>query len=88
MPCDVNRIFRQNPPAACGEAAVRGEAAVCGEAAADPRLLDAFLAMGMDELSVVPGAVLPLREAIQGKNTGDFRKDLLERIRLGTCEVG
>ena len=37
---------------------------ICGELAADPELTDTFVAMGYDELSVSPGAVLALRERI------------------------
>ncbi|MBE7063831.1 MAG: hypothetical protein E7390_08630, partial [Ruminococcaceae bacterium] len=33
---------------------------ICGELAADPDLLPTFLAIGIDELSVTPSAVLPL----------------------------
>ncbi|MCD7868467.1 MAG: phosphoenolpyruvate--protein phosphotransferase [Clostridiales bacterium] len=38
---------------------------ICGELAADLSLLPTFLAMGIDELSVSPTAVLPLRAAIR-----------------------
>jgi len=38
---------------------------ICGELAADPDMLPDFLAMGIDELSVSPAAVLPLRAAIR-----------------------
>lgn len=41
------------------------QVAVCGEAAADPTLAEAFLRMGITELSVSPAAVLPLREAVR-----------------------
>lgn len=44
--------------------------AVCGEAAADPTLAEAFLRMGITELSVSPAAILPLREAVR-----EFRLD-------------
>ena len=37
---------------------------ICGEAAADRQLLDIFLAMGIDELSVSSGYVLSVREMI------------------------
>jgi phosphotransferase system enzyme I (PtsI) len=37
---------------------------ICGELAADPKMTERFLAMGIDELSVSPGKVLPLRKAI------------------------
>ena len=38
---------------------------ICGELGADLSLLPTFLAMGIDELSVTPTAVLPLRAAIR-----------------------
>lgn len=38
---------------------------ICGELGADLSLLETFLAIGIDELSVTPSAVLPLRAAIR-----------------------
>ncbi len=38
---------------------------ICGELAADQQLTEAFLRMGLDELSVSPSAVLPLRKLIR-----------------------
>ncbi len=38
---------------------------ICGELAADLSLTETFLKMGIDELSVNPGRVLPLRERIR-----------------------
>ncbi len=38
---------------------------ICGELAADTRLTEQFLRMGIDELSVAPGFVLKLREAVR-----------------------
>ena len=38
---------------------------ICGELGADISMLPTFLAMGIDELSVSPAAVLPLRAAIR-----------------------
>lgn len=38
---------------------------VCGELAADPSMLPTFLALRMDELSVSPPYVLPLRDALR-----------------------
>lgn len=40
-------------------------AGICGELAADTSLTDTFLDMGVDELSVSPAFVLPLREIIR-----------------------
>lgn len=55
---------------------------ICGELGADPTLTEAFLAMGIDELSVTPGSVLPLRSAIRDMDDPEARKralrDLLE----------
>ena len=38
---------------------------ICGELAADTSLTETFLSMGIDELSVSPGMVLPLRKKIR-----------------------
>ena len=38
---------------------------ICGELAADTELTEEFLRMGVDELSVSPGRVLPLRGKIR-----------------------
>jgi phosphotransferase system enzyme I (PtsI) len=38
---------------------------ICGELGADVALTDTFLDMGIDELSVSPKSILPLREAIR-----------------------
>ena len=38
---------------------------ICGELAADTELTERFIAMGVDGLSVVPGAILPVRKAIR-----------------------
>jgi phosphotransferase system enzyme I (PtsI) len=37
---------------------------VCGELAADPEMLGFFLRIGIDELSVSPTSILPLRKAV------------------------
>lgn len=39
---------------------------ICGELGADQTLTETFLRMGLDELSVSPSAVLPLRKLIRG----------------------
>ena len=39
---------------------------LCGELGADPSLTETFLRMGVDELSVSPTAILPLRKRIRG----------------------
>ena len=45
---------------------------ICGELGADQKLTETFLRMGLDELSVSPAAVLPLRKLIRSLN---LRKD-------------
>lgn len=41
------------------------KAAICGELAADPELTEMFAKFGVDELSVVPGMILQIRERIR-----------------------
>ena len=38
---------------------------ICGEIGADIELVDRFIEMGIDELSVSPGMVLPIRKLIR-----------------------
>ena len=45
-------------------------AGICGELAADLTLTETFLRMGVDELSVSPTFVLPLREKIRSIDLG------------------
>ena len=42
---------------------------ICGELGADAELIETFLSMGIDELSVSPSAVLPLRSSIRSIDT-------------------
>lgn len=42
----------------------RKKATICGEVAADHSLAPIFLAMGVDELSVIPSEILPLRKTV------------------------
>ncbi|WP_294553187.1 phosphoenolpyruvate--protein phosphotransferase [uncultured Pseudoflavonifractor sp.] len=51
---------------------------ICGELGADLELLPTFLAMGIDELSVSPSAVLPLRSAIRKSTAAACTLDLLK----------
>lgn len=45
-------------------------AGICGELGADMTLTEEFLAMGVDELSVSPGHILPIRKIIRETNIG------------------
>ena len=48
-------------------------AGICGELGADQELTKEFLAMGVDELSVSPGSILPLRKIILETNVGEYK---------------
>lgn len=49
-------------------------AGICGELGADPELTKDFLAMGVDELSVSPGRILPIRRTILETNVSEYKK--------------
>lgn len=49
-------------------------AGICGELGADLELTKDFLAMGVDELSVSPGSVLPIRKLILETDVEEYRK--------------
>ena len=48
-------------------------AGICGELGADQSLTKEFLAMGVDELSVSSGSILPLRKNILETNVGEYK---------------
>ena len=48
-------------------------AGICGELGADQSLTKEFLAMGVDELSVSSGSILPLRKIILETNVGEYK---------------
>ena len=43
---------------------------ICGELGADPTLTEQFLRMGVDELSVSPAQILPIRDIIRSMDLG------------------
>ena len=49
-------------------------AGICGELGADQSLTKEFLAMGVDELSVSPGSVLPIRKIVIETNVKDYKE--------------
>ncbi|MCI6719588.1 MAG: phosphoenolpyruvate--protein phosphotransferase [Clostridiales bacterium] len=53
---------------------------ICGELGADTRLTETFFALGIDELSVSPSAVLPLRGAIRAIDTTASRDRILAEL--------
>ncbi len=50
-------------------------AGICGELGADLELTRDFLAMGIDELSVSPGSILPIRKIILETDVSEYRKE-------------
>lgn len=53
---------------------------ICGELGADLELTETFLALGIDELSVSPRAVLPLRNAVRMTDTRENAQRILTSI--------
>ncbi len=50
---------------------------ICGELGADLELTELFLSMGLDELSVSPRSVLPLRQKVRETDVRVVREKLL-----------
>ena len=50
-------------------------AGICGELGADRTLTKEFLAMGVDELSVSPASILPIRKTILETNVKEYKED-------------
>ena len=48
-------------------------AGICGELGADQTLTQDFLAMGVDELSVSPGSILPIRKIVLETNVAEYK---------------
>ncbi len=48
-------------------------AGICGELGADQTLTRDFLAMGVDELSVSPGSILPIRKIVLETNVAEYK---------------
>ena len=50
---------------------------ICGELGADLALTETFLSIGIDELSVSPRSVLPLRQKIRETNVSQVKEKVL-----------
>ena len=50
---------------------------ICGELGADLELTETFLSIGLDELSVSPRSVLPLRQKVRETNVSEVREKLM-----------
>ena len=83
---DLGKFFDPHHPAVLRALKMAADAAhkagiwigICGELGADLDLLPTFLAIGIDELSVSPSCVLPLRAAIRQSIAKTCTLDLLE----------
>ena len=53
---------------------------ICGELGADLELTETFLSIGIDELSVSPRSVLPLRKKIRDTDVSKVRDDLMDDL--------
>ena len=82
---DLGRCFDAHHPAvlrlikmACDNAHKEGIwCGICGELGADLELTELFLSIGLDELSVSPRAVLPLRQKVRETQVRVVREKLL-----------
>ena len=53
---------------------------ICGELGADLELTETFLSIGIDELSVSPRSVLPLRQKIRETDVSQVREKILNDL--------
>lgn len=83
---DLGKFFDPHHPAVLRALKIAADAAhkagiwigICGELGADLNLLETFLAIGIDELSVSPSSVLPLRAEIRKSITQTCTLEQLE----------
>ena len=82
---DLGRFYNPHHPAVlralkmvCDNAHRNGIwVGICGELGADLTLTETFLSIGIDELSVSPRSVLPLRQKIREVNVSKVKADIL-----------
>ena len=85
---DLGRFFNPHHPAVlrllkmvCDNAHKNGIwVGICGELGADLDLTETFLSIGIDELSVSPRSVLPLRQKIRDTYVSAVRQDVLNQL--------
>ncbi|KXG73701.1 phosphoenolpyruvate--protein phosphotransferase [Thermotalea metallivorans] len=59
---------------------------MCGEAAGDKRLIPVFLGMGLDELSMGAGSILPARKQIQSLSYEEMKVVADQVLQMDTAE--
>ncbi len=92
---DLGRFFNAHHPAVlrllkmvCDNAHKNGIwVGICGELGADLSLTETFLSIGIDELSVSPRAVLPLRQKVRETNVAVCRDSILSSLLGDTTQV-
>ena len=92
---DLGRIFNARHPAvlrlikmACDNAHKEGiRCGICGELGADIELTELFLSIGLDELSVSPRSVLPLRRKVRETQVRAVREKLLGELMSDKNEL-
>ena len=57
---------------------------MCGEAAADPKLIQLFLALGLDEFSVSPASVLKVRKVISECDITSYKEKIEQIMQCST----
>ena len=85
---DLGRFFNPHHPAVlrllkmvCDNAHKNGVwVGICGELGADLELTETFLSIGIDELSVSPRSVLPLRQKIREVTVSDVKEKVLANL--------
>ena len=85
---DLGRFFNAHHPAVlrliklvCENAHRDGIwCGICGELGADLELTETFLSIGLDELSVSPRSVLPLRQKVRETVVGECRERLMGEL--------
>ena len=91
---DLGRFFNPHHPAVlrllkmvCDNAHKNGVwVGICGELGADLDLTETFLSIGIDELSVSPRSVLPLRQKIRETNVAEVREKVLADLMKDDIE--
>ena len=92
---DLGRFFDPHHPAVlrllkmvCDNAHKNGvRVGICGESGADLELTETFLSIGIDELSVSPRSVLPLRQKIRETNVGAVKDKILKDLMGDTITI-